>query len=96
MAEHGAKYILSVSRSGASNASSKALIKEMSTKGVNVIAAKCDITSRDEVASIVRQAKRDGLPPICGIIQAAMVLDVSDFALYCLTSHVGLWDRKQC
>lgn len=77
LGEHGAKNVLSLSRSGAKDAQIRAFIREMETKGVRVIAKKCDVASEEEVSSIVRNvARHDGLPPIRGVIQSAMVLQV--------------------
>jgi NAD(P)-dependent dehydrogenase (short-subunit alcohol dehydrogenase family) len=81
MAERGAKNVLSLSRSGAKGQQNQAFISELAAKGVRVVAKKCDVTSQDEVASAMREVKRDGLPPIRGIIQSAMVLKVRDLEL---------------
>lgn len=77
MADHGAKYILCVSRSGGKDDKSQALIDEMGARGVKVIAKRCDVSSKGEVASLLQEATESGLPAIRGIIQSAMVLKVS-------------------
>lgn len=81
MAEHGAKNILSISRSGAKSQQDHAFISELAAKGVRVVASRCDVSSQDQLTSTVIAAKSDGLPPIRGIIQSAMLLKVRDLEL---------------
>jgi emericellamide synthase (highly reducing iterative type I polyketide synthase) len=76
MAEHGARHVLSISRSGAVDHQSQVFIAEMNAKGVRLVAKKCDVTLQDEVASLMQEAERDGLPQIRGVLQSAMVLKV--------------------
>jgi len=80
MADHGARNILSLSRSGAKDQRSLELIQEMSARGVRLIAEKCDVTSREQVASLAQRIRdEDGMPPIRGMIQSAMVLRVRTY-----------------
>ncbi|KAJ6439324.1 hypothetical protein O9K51_07209 [Purpureocillium lavendulum] len=79
MAEHGAKHILSVSRSGGGDKHSVALIDELTAKGVQITAKQCDISAADEVRALVQEVDQQGLAPIRGLIQSAMVLQDSLF-----------------
>jgi emericellamide synthase (highly reducing iterative type I polyketide synthase) len=76
MAEHGAKHILSISRSGAKDQQSQAFVRDMGAKGVAIVDKNCDVASLDELMSLIQEVERDGLPPIRGVIQSAMVLKV--------------------
>ena len=76
MADHGARNILCLSRSGATGESLQ-FIEEMDARGVTVVAPKCDVSSREQVARLVGDVRGMGLPPIRGIIQSAMVIRVS-------------------
>jgi acyl carrier protein len=87
MAERGARHILSISRSGGKDLQSQTFISELEAKGVRVAAKTCDVSSLDEIVSVIEEAKRDGLPPIRGVIQSAMVLKVCN--LRCNTGLLG-------
>lgn len=76
LGERGAKTVLCLSRSGLPSKENKTFTAEMLAKGVKVIAEKGDVTSQDEITSVVEKAAKDGLPPIRGVIQSAMVLKV--------------------
>lgn len=76
MADHGAKYILCLSRSGPTG-DGVDFIEEMDARGVTVVAPKCDVASQEQVSGLVAYTEQQGLPPIRGIIQSAMVIKVS-------------------
>ena len=75
MADHGARNILCLSRSGATGDSLR-FIEEMDARGVTVVAPKCDVSSKEQVERLVGDVKGMGLPPIRGIVQSAMVIKV--------------------
>lgn len=75
MADHGARNILCLSRSGATG-DSLLFIEEMDARGVTVVAPKCDVSSAEQVENLVGDVRGMGLPPIRGIIQSAMVIRV--------------------
>lgn len=77
MGSHGARNILSISRSNPQHQQIQDFIREMEAKGVRLIAKKCDITSEGELASVIKDVAQGGLPPIRGVVQSAMVLKVS-------------------
>ncbi|XDG05071.1 hypothetical protein ABKA04_004686 [Annulohypoxylon sp. FPYF3050] len=79
LAEHGARSIMVLSRSGASQPQSQSFIKEIEAKGVRVVASRCDVASKENVELCIEEAARAGLPPIRGVIQSAMVLRDSMF-----------------
>jgi emericellamide synthase (highly reducing iterative type I polyketide synthase) len=75
MAERGAKNIVTLSRSGSVDISAQSLIAKLKAAGTFVSVKKCDITSENQVQQVVQDIFRE-LPPIRGIIQSAMVLQV--------------------
>lgn len=82
MAEHGAKHILSLSRSGTQSGESRVFLNEMKTMGVKLMAYKCDVSSQDEVSNLAEAVSCAGFPPIRGVIQCAMVAKASKSGLY--------------
>ncbi|WYZ36244.1 hypothetical protein EsH8_XI_000127 [Colletotrichum jinshuiense] len=74
MVAHGAKNLIFLSRSaGRSDASSK-FRKELEQAGCRVKSVSCDVSDESQLAQALQTCKEDGLPPIRGVIQAAMVL----------------------
>ena len=77
MVERGARTIMTLSRSGARDEQALSFIDEMHSLGVAVIAQKCDISSEEDVKDLLSKCARDdGMPPVRGVIQSAMVLEV--------------------
>lgn len=77
MADQGAKNIIVLSRSAGWSAQAGALVEELSQQGCRVKAVSCDVSSESGLADSLRQCQEDGLPPVRGVIQGAMVLKVS-------------------
>lgn len=77
MADQGAKNVIILSRSAGRSEQAAALVDELGQVGCRVKAMSCDISSESDLADSLRQCQEDGLPPIRGIIQGAMVLKVS-------------------
>lgn len=77
MADQGAKNIIVLSRSAGRSEQAAALAKELSKEGCRVKAVSCDVSSEASLADALGQCKKDGLPPVRGVIQGAMVLKVS-------------------
>ncbi|KAF4992760.1 hypothetical protein FDECE_13624 [Fusarium decemcellulare] len=75
---HGAKNILILSRSVASRTGSADLIKEMEGQGCRVVAKNCDIAAADDLSRALKESYSE-IPPVKGVIQAAMVLNDSVF-----------------
>ncbi|KAH8694395.1 putative polyketide synthase [Ilyonectria robusta] len=76
MADNGAKHIVSLTRSGAKSQQNLDFVEQIKSKGVNLVAEKCDVTLEAEVALIARRFKEeDGLYPIRGVIQSSVVFE---------------------
>ncbi|KAI6710692.1 hypothetical protein PZA11_006639 [Diplocarpon coronariae] len=75
MIEKGARNIVLLSRKGNTDRKVDELIDEAKAGGANVIVKACDVASKDQVEKLV-SVDLSHLPPIRGIIHAAMVLDV--------------------
>ena len=80
MVARGARHFIFLSRSGTDKAGAAALVADLesfsktSGTGLTVQVARGDVSRREDVARAISMAKR----PIKGVIQAAMVLRVSD------------------
>lgn len=74
IASLGAKRIITLSRSGTDSLSIRELVEEMRVVGVNVVVCKGSVMDIVTIESIREQAREF---PIRGIIQGAMVLQVS-------------------
>lgn len=79
MVEHGARNIVLLSRSGGNVGELRQLIDDTQDKA-SIVVKTCDIASEDDVYQIVKECT-ETLPPICGVIHAAMMLHVS-FVLF--------------
>ncbi|KAK1777236.1 acyl transferase domain-containing protein [Copromyces sp. CBS 386.78] len=99
MAEHGARNIVLLSRSGGGKDMVEQLEKEISCPDVNIRVKKCDASDERQVRELVKDCARE-LPSICGVIHAAMVLrDVllesmsfSDFSQVVQPKVAGAWN----
>lgn len=76
MTLHGARNIVLVSRSGGGMDAIDELEREMQRHDARIVVIKCDVTDEDQVRQLVGDCQSI-LPPICGVIHAAMVLRVS-------------------
>ncbi|KAF7553514.1 hypothetical protein G7Z17_g3559 [Cylindrodendrum hubeiense] len=79
MASQGAKNLIILSRSGATNEDSQKLVGDLQDVGVQVEAMACDLTNGDDLKAKMEETLKR-LPPIRGVIQAAMVLEDRIFA----------------
>ncbi|KAL9123055.1 MAG: hypothetical protein Q9187_000382 [Circinaria calcarea] len=75
--QHGAKHLVLLSRSAASQTSSGAFLEQLKATGCNIVTRNCNISERSELARAVN-ACTEGMPPVRGVINAAMVLQVID------------------
>ena len=73
LAKHGAKYIVTMSRSGCSDERSRKVIMDCNALGCEIQDAVVDVTSLSDVKAVFRSAKY----PVAGVIQGAMMLRVS-------------------
>jgi NAD(P)-dependent dehydrogenase (short-subunit alcohol dehydrogenase family)/acyl carrier protein len=74
MAEHGARNLVLVGRRGASTPEAKAAIKKLHQAGVHVVVEAADVAEERQVVSLITTI-RSSMPPLRGVIHAAMVLD---------------------
>jgi NADPH:quinone reductase-like Zn-dependent oxidoreductase/acyl carrier protein len=74
LAKHGAQHLVLVGRSGARTPDALAAIDALRSDGVDVVVAKADITNEADVARVVDEIAHS-MPPLRGVIHAAMVLD---------------------
>ncbi|KAB8221883.1 hypothetical protein BDV33DRAFT_229960 [Aspergillus novoparasiticus] len=74
MADQGAKNIIILSRSAGQSEQAAALVDELGEVGCRVKAVSCSVSSESDLADALRQCQEDGLPPVRGLIQGAMVL----------------------
>jgi NAD(P)-dependent dehydrogenase (short-subunit alcohol dehydrogenase family) len=75
LANKGAKNIIAPSRSGASSMSALNIILRLRKQGIRVECPLCDVSSSNELASMLDTYAND-MPPIKGCINASMVLQV--------------------
>jgi NAD(P)-dependent dehydrogenase (short-subunit alcohol dehydrogenase family) len=79
MGSHGARRIVTVSRSGTCDDSAAGLIKDLSRQGVSVEIERCDIIKLDQVEALIQKVEQgENGTPVAGIIQSAMVVQVCD------------------
>jgi NAD(P)-dependent dehydrogenase (short-subunit alcohol dehydrogenase family)/aryl carrier-like protein len=74
MADHGARHLALMGRSGAKSAEAKQLVKELEADGVNVAVIQGDISREQDVAAAFRQIAGT-MPPLRGVLHSAMVLE---------------------
>ncbi|KAK7752400.1 Type I Iterative PKS [Diatrype stigma] len=79
MAERGAKHLIVPSRSGATSRAASSLVADLTALGVEVFAPQCDVSSERELAHVLSECARRGMPPVRGCINAAMVLQDAIF-----------------
>ena len=81
LANHGAKNILVLSRRNLGQADRQNLEAELSSSGAIVRIEACDIANLKEVQDVATRCLRS-MPPVKGVIQAAMVLQVRSNSLF--------------
>ncbi len=74
LAERGAKHLLLLSRNGAQDDESQALIAELVQSGVQVVDAKTDVSDAVALGRCLRKHLAQ-MPPLRGVIHAAAALD---------------------
>jgi NAD(P)-dependent dehydrogenase (short-subunit alcohol dehydrogenase family) len=76
MFDKGARNLVFLSRSGAQKEEAQNLIKELARQGARVAVYACDLSDENRLKVIIEEVTRD-FPCIRGVIQGAMVLQVS-------------------
>jgi NADPH:quinone reductase-like Zn-dependent oxidoreductase/acyl carrier protein len=74
LAARGARHLVLLSRSGVQSEEAAAAVAEIERSGVRVLAASCDVTDREQVAGLLKEAAHR-FPPLKGIVHAAAVID---------------------
>ena len=74
LVERGARSLALVSRAGPSRADAQALVEELESAGVRVLAACADVSSSDDLGRVLNEIGQT-MPPLRGIIHAAGRLD---------------------
>ena len=74
LADHGAKHLLLVSRSGPKTDAAKAFVADLESRGITVKAESCDITDETRMAEVLKESQAN-MPPLGGVFHLAMVID---------------------
>jgi acyl transferase domain-containing protein/NADPH:quinone reductase-like Zn-dependent oxidoreductase/NAD(P)-dependent dehydrogenase (short-subunit alcohol dehydrogenase family) len=74
LVEKGARHLVMISRSGPVSDEAQAALRAFAAQGVETIAEACDVTDRSGLERLF-QTVHASMPPITGIMHAAMVLD---------------------
>ena len=74
LVEKGARSLVLISRSGPSSDEAQNAIAEMRQRGVQVLAASCDVTDRKALAALLTSLG-ETMPPLRGIVHAATVIN---------------------
>jgi NAD(P)-dependent dehydrogenase (short-subunit alcohol dehydrogenase family) len=76
MSARGAKYLILLSRSGNTRDSSRELISDLESMGVNVATPQCDVSDVNSLTKALDDCYAKGFPKVKGCIQGSMVLKV--------------------
>ena len=79
MADQGVKNIIVLSRSGLENETSKHFSADLEKSGTRLVGLRCSVSSLAQLKHALANVPSD-MPPIRGVIQAAMVLKVSSIS----------------
>ncbi len=74
LGRHGARHLVLLSRSGPRDDAAQRDIEQLRHDGIEVVDVRGDVTQLDDVTKIVNRIRVE-LPPLKGVIHAAMVLD---------------------
>jgi acyl transferase domain-containing protein/NADPH:quinone reductase-like Zn-dependent oxidoreductase/SAM-dependent methyltransferase/NADP-dependent 3-hydroxy acid dehydrogenase YdfG len=74
LVDQGARHLLLIGRSGARTSEAQAAVGELEASGASVRVSCCDVSRVEELRQALYEAKRV-MPPLRGVIHAAMVLD---------------------
>ncbi|KAN0068942.1 reducing polyketide synthase FUB1 [Elaphomyces granulatus] len=80
MASRGAKNLILLSRSGNVKDSSMELVGDLEGIGVRVATPRCDVSDVESLKNALNECLSNGMPPVKGCFQGAMVLKDSTFA----------------
>jgi phthiocerol/phenolphthiocerol synthesis type-I polyketide synthase C len=74
LADRGARHLVLLGRRGPTGTHAQTALARLERRGVQVLAKACDVTDRSALAGLLDEAARE-LPPLRGIVHAAMVID---------------------
>ena len=75
MVHHGARNLIFASRTGSAKQNSRDLMDELDSRGAEVAVFNCDVSKVEQIDDILAKCATT-MPPIRGVIQAAMVIKV--------------------
>ena len=87
MVRHGARHLAFLPRSCATSPDTASTIRSLNSQGLATTAIQCDISVKREVEVAIKQIASKGV--VKGIIQVAMVLDVSVNKLAVLSCNLN-------
>ncbi len=74
LADRGARTLVLLGRRGAVGVEARTAVRELEAKGTRIIVRAADVSNEAEVAEVFAAIDRD-LPPLKGVVHAAMVLE---------------------
>jgi NADPH:quinone reductase-like Zn-dependent oxidoreductase/acyl carrier protein len=74
LVEKGVRHLVMVGRNGPNSEVAKRLLKDLNRQGVIVLAEACDVSDAPALELLFKKV-RQSMPPVAGVIHAAMVLD---------------------
>lgn len=74
LVEKGAKYLILIGRRGIASLQTQEILETFKEQGVNIKAASVDVTNKEQLTSLIANCETT-MPPLKGIIHAAMVLN---------------------
>jgi acyl carrier protein len=74
LVEQGARHLVLLGRSGAASAESQRAVEELRRTGAQVLVARADVSRPQELSDVLGRVAAS-MPPLRGVVHAAMVLD---------------------
>jgi NADPH:quinone reductase-like Zn-dependent oxidoreductase/acyl carrier protein len=74
LVQNGARHLVLIGRSGASSSAAQAALQSLQAKGAEVIVRCADVTALAQMQKVFNSV-RESMPPLRGVVHAAMVLD---------------------
>ena len=102
LAEKGAKTLILLSRSGQAPAEDQAALLALQAQGIRCVSYACDVADQVALAKVLTEVQAK-LPPLAGVIHAAMVLDdvivrnmsAASFRKVLAPKMLGAWNLHQ-
>jgi phthiocerol/phenolphthiocerol synthesis type-I polyketide synthase C len=74
LVDHGARHLVLLGRRGAATEETKAALAQLARRGVQIYAEPCDVADRRALERVFQHINH-AMPPVVGVLHAAMVLD---------------------